>query len=481
MKRTINLLALLLLSLIAMSSYAQTNSSAPQILCVGSVEPYQVDYTENGGAGTTGSTYVWTIITPGFTGTISTNQGPSGSSNRIEIDWGTTPPGTYILQVIEEANGCPGDPIQLAIQLDPEVTPTFAQLGPFCQNSSAPGLPTTSNEGIIGTWSPASISTATAGTFTFTFTPNPGQCALPTTMDITIDPEITPAFAAIPNICQNSTAPTLPTTSTNGVTGTWSPATINTAVAGTVTYTFTPTAGLCAVPVTLDITIDPEITATFAQLGPLCQNSTAPALPTTSQNGITGTWSPSAINTSVSGTFTFTFTPDPGQCALGTTMTIVIDTEITPVFTQLGPYCQNAAAPTLPTVSNNGITGAWSPSTVDTATPGTVTYTFTPDPGQCAIPTTMVIVINPLPVVDAGVDETICDGESVTLTATGASTYAWSPATGITPTTGPTVTANPTSTTTYTVTGTDANGCVDTDTIDVIVNPTPTTSPIFHN
>jgi hypothetical protein len=162
-------------------------------------------------------------------------------------------------------------------------------------------------------------------------------------------------------------------------------------------------------------------------------------------------------------------------------MTIVIATEITPVFTQLGPYCQNAAAPTLPTVSNNGITGAWSPSTVDTATPGTVTYTFTPDPGQCAIPTTMVIVINPLPVVDAGVDETICDGESVTLTATGASTYAWSPTTGITPTAGPTVTANPTSTTTYTVTGTDANGCVDTDTVDVIVNPIPTTSPIFHN
>jgi hypothetical protein len=93
----------------------------------------------------------------------------------------------------------------------------------------------------------------------------------------------------------------------------------------------------------------------------------------------------------------------------------------------------------------------------------------------------MDIVINPLPTVDAGVDETICDGESVTLTASGASTYAWSPATGITPTTGPTVTANPTSTTTYTVTGTDANGCVDTDTVDVIVNPTPTTSPIFHN
>ena len=33
----------------------------------------------------------------------------------------------------------------------------------------------------------------------------------------------------------------------------------------------------------------------------------------------------------------------------------------------------------------NGITGTWSPATINTATAGTVTYTFTPDAGQCAI------------------------------------------------------------------------------------------------
>jgi hypothetical protein len=38
----------------------------------------------------------------------------------------------------------------------------------------------------------------------------------------------------------NSTAPLLPGTSNNDITGTWSPATINTATAGTTTYTFTP-------------------------------------------------------------------------------------------------------------------------------------------------------------------------------------------------------------------------------------------------
>ena len=39
---------------------------------------------------------------------------------------------------------------------------------------------------------------------------------------------------------KNATAPALPGFIHNGVTGTWSPATINTATAGTTTYTFTP-------------------------------------------------------------------------------------------------------------------------------------------------------------------------------------------------------------------------------------------------
>ena len=48
-------------------------------------------------------------------------------------------------------------------------------------------------------------------------------------------------FAAIPAFCSGSVAPTLPGTSTNGITGTWSPAIIsNTASA---TYTFTPAVG----------------------------------------------------------------------------------------------------------------------------------------------------------------------------------------------------------------------------------------------
>src|SRR4029434_7098996 len=174
-------------------------------------------------------------------------------------------------------------------------------------------------------------------------------------------------------------------------TGTWSPSTISTATVGTTTYTFTPT-DPCAAVTTMDIVISAQVTPTFTQIGPLCQNSTAPALPATSNNGFTGTWSPAVINTATVGTTTYTFTPT-GPCAAVTTMDIVISAQVTPTFTQIGPLCQNSTAPALPATSSNGFTGAWSPAVINTATIGTTTYTFTPtDP--CATVTTMDIVIS---------------------------------------------------------------------------------------
>jgi len=62
----------------------------------------------------------------------------------------------------------------------------------------------------------------------------------------------------------------------------------------------------------------------FMPIAPICQYTTSPALPTVSTNGVTGTWSPSTIDTSVIGTSVFTFTPDPGQCAATITMTVTV-------------------------------------------------------------------------------------------------------------------------------------------------------------
>lgn len=81
------------------------------------------------------------------------------------------------------------------------------------------------------------------------------------------------------------------------------------------------------------------------------------------------------------------------------------------------------------------------------------------------------VVVNPLPNANAGLDETICVGASVTLNASGGTSYSWSPANGLSATNinNPTVTLN--NTQTYTVLVTDANGCQNTD--DIIVNTVP--------
>ncbi|HEY0110253.1 MAG TPA: LamG-like jellyroll fold domain-containing protein, partial [Fibrella sp.] len=76
----------------------------------------------------------------------------------------------------------------------------------------------------------------------------------------------------------------------------------------------------------------------------------------------------------------------------------------------------------------------------------------------------------------------MCGGAPVQLTATGAETYTWSPAQGLSATTGTSVTANPTQPTTYTVTGTTASGCIDSFTFTVQQAPNmPITVSTSHN
>ncbi len=202
----------------------------------------------------------------------------------------------------------------IVLHVSAPVTPTFNAIGPLCQNSTPPTLPLTSKEGITGTWSPAIINTTALGTVTYTFTPAAGSCANPATLNITIVGTLTPTFNAIGPLCQNSTPPALPLVSKEGIAGTWIPASINTSALGTVTYTFTPSAGSCATPASLNITINANISPTFPTIAnSYCQNAAAPVLPPTSKEGIAGTWNPASINTSVPGSSTYTIYTICGQ------------------------------------------------------------------------------------------------------------------------------------------------------------------------
>jgi subtilisin-like proprotein convertase family protein len=93
----------------------------------------------------------------------------------------------------------------------------------------------------------------------------------------------------------------------------------------------------------------------------------------------------------------------------------------------------------------------------------TVTITVS---GGCTTTDDVAVTVNALPVADAGADEEICPGETVTLTATGGIDYEWS-----TSETTVDITVSPLVNTTYTVVVTDGNGC--SATADVTVDLFP--------
>lgn len=317
-------------------------------------------------------------------------EGIKGTWNPATIDTKTKGMKTYTFT--PDADQC-AIKVEIDIETTEENEPVFAEIGPFCLNSAAATLSPVSENGITGTWNPATITTGTKGKTTYTFTPEPGQCAVSVSIDIEITDEIIPLFANTGPFCLNSIAPELSLVSDNGIKGTWNPATIEISVLGTKSYTFIPDPGQCAVPVTIEIEITDEIKPLFANFGPFCLNSASTALPQVSDNNISGEWNPAKVETDKTGTFTYTFTPDAGQCAVPVSIEIEISDEIEPLFAVPGPFCLNSATTDLPTVSENGISGTWNPAKIETDKLGKSSYTFTPDAGQCANPLSIDIEV----------------------------------------------------------------------------------------
>ena len=147
----------------------------------------------------------------------------------------------------------------------------------------------------------------------------------------------------------------------------------------------------------------------------------------------------------------------------------------TPVVTPATVSICAGASTTL--VASGSSTYTWNPGNLSGAsqalTPATTTtYTVTGTDATttCSKTATATVTVNPSPVVTTTATATsICIGASTTITASGAATYTWMPGN----LTGGSVTVSPTSTTTYTVTGTNAQGCTNTSTRIITVNPLP--------
>jgi hypothetical protein len=113
--------------------------------------------------------------------------------------------------------------------------------------------------------------------------------------------------------------------------------------------------------------------------------------------------------------------------------------------------------------------GATTPS-ITVSPAQTTTYTCTISMNGAITTQSQTITVNPLPTVSAGANLSVCSGASVTLSGSGAVSYVWD--NGVQDG----VSFIPNATSTYTVIGTDANGCTNTAQVQVAVNALPVVS-----
>ena len=235
--------------------------------------------------------------------------------------------------------------------------------------------------------------------------------------------------------------------------------------------------------VKVDVTITTSITPTFSSISSLCIGSTAPSLPSSSTNGISGTWNPANISTSTVGTLNYYFTPSTGQCATTAQVSVDVIDKTHPIFTAISPLCQNDAEPTLSPTSTNGISGVWTPSQISTTSVGNVTYNFVANSGQCAADTSMTIsVVAPIQI---NVTTDAQDGHPTIVanfvnTTSNATSYDWDFGNGLTSNSSGNVSSSYSSIGTYTVVLTASNGVCPDETWTKTINVTPYLPMIYN-
>jgi hypothetical protein len=239
------------------------NSVSFNWAAVGTASGYNVSYTINGGA--------------------AVNPGPIGNVLTYNVT-GLSAGDVVVITVTPTGTGCfaPASQTCNATACTPP-TATISYASPFCSTTAGTQSVTLTGTGSYtgGTYSSTTgltinattgaitPSTSTVGTYTVTYTiaASNGCPAVTATTSVTITNQITPTFNAVAPICSGGTLTALPTTSTNNITGTWSPALNNTA---TTTYTFTPNAGQCATTTTITITVNPLPTPSITGPTPVC-------------------------------------------------------------------------------------------------------------------------------------------------------------------------------------------------------------------
>lgn len=208
---------------------------------------------------------------------------------------------------------------------------------------------------------------------------------------------------------------------------------------------------------------------------PICAGQNA--ILTATATGTNGTYSWSngqttaSITVNPTTTTTYTVTYSINGCSdVTATTTVTVNPPTQTTFTDLGPYCATDTPGLLPTTSLNAIQGTWSPAVINTTTPNTTTYIFTPDQNACGLPYSMTVVVNPQGAPNFVQLGPYCQGDLVDIlpdTSSNGVIGSWTPAL---------IDSNLPGNTTYNFTPTVAE-C--TSNASMIINVIPISAPIF--
>ncbi len=442
------------------------------------------------------------------TGALFYNWSPS---NNLSSSTGSTvqasPQNSTIFTIIgTDANGCSSaTSSSVTVNQLPSIVLSSTD-SVICNLSSAT---LTATGGTIYSWSPSTGLSSSTGspvqaspnsniTYTVTVTTSFG-CIDSSTIDIDVNPLPTVILlSSNPAYCPGGSSIL---TASGANTYSWSPSNgLNLTIGDTVianplsttTYTVTGVdSNGCSINSTSIVVVNPVPVITTSAPDSICINLSTTL---TASGAVSYSWSPSiglnlTIGSSVlasplsNTTYTVTGTDINGCTALANLPLVVNPLPIIISSTSTPTVCLNSST-TL--TANGALSYSWSPSTALSATIGNsvistptsaISYTVTGiDLNGCSANSSVNVGVNQLPIVTS-VDASICNGLSTSMTAMGANTYIWSPNTNLSSTNGSIVTANPTLTITYSILGTDLNGCTGTTTSTVTVNPLPIIIP----
>lgn len=386
-------------------------------------------------------------------------------------------------------------PVQVVVNQSP-----VANAGPNTAVCSGGCTTLNGTGGVTYTWQPGNLSGASVnvcppGNTTYTlYITDASGCSDSDMVQVNI---AAPYVNASPSVAVcNGNSTILVASGGQGQTYSWLPSgtltganTANPTATPTATTVYTvtatdPTGCTATDSVLVQVTSAPPIVASNDTS--LCNGGSASLSVTGSATQYT--WSPGnmsgqSVTVSPTQTTTYVVTGNTNNCISNDT---VIVTVAPPFSVYAGPdfdIC-NGTQVTL----NVGVTGgtyAWTPTATIIGSTTTQAVVATPttntsytvnvtDANGCVSADTINITVNPNPTVNATTtDNSICIGQTTSLSGSGASSYAWTPTVGVTSPTQGTTNANPSNTTTYMVTGTDINGCTGSDTVTIFVNPLP--------